>query len=112
LKRIEPAEFAGKPNPVTVTVEPGGPLAGLTVIFGKAYTLSDAVRPISRIASKIKETDLLLNPIPKTISPPCYITEFVNTIYARVNPSCYSWEIILQKLSNMYYNDWSSALQR
>jgi len=53
-----------KPEPVTVTVEPGGPLVGDKVMLGRAYTpLDKAVeaRPRSRIENKVKETYFLFN---------------------------------------------------
>lgn len=53
-----------KPEPVTVTVEPGGPLVGDNVMVATAYAALDKaveIKPISRIENKVKETYFLFN---------------------------------------------------
>lgn len=63
-KRISTEILALKPEPVTVTVEPGGPFVGDKVMLGRAYTPLDKTveaRPRSRIENKVKETYFLFN---------------------------------------------------
>lgn len=63
-KRISIEMFGPKPEPVTVTVEPGGPFVGDKVMLGMAYTPLDKTveaRPRSRIENKVKETYFLFN---------------------------------------------------
>jgi len=63
-KRISTDASAGKPEPVTVTLTPGGPLVGDRVRVATACALLDkpvTTRPNRRIENKAKETYFLFN---------------------------------------------------
>ena len=88
-KRIVIETPAGKPKPVTVTVEPALPLVGDNVMLA-AYALLDKpveIRPTRRIENKVKKTYLLFNGHnrPCAVSLYRYIIELVKPVNPKVH---------------------------
>ena len=63
-KRISTEVLGLNPEPVTVTVESGGPLVGDNVMLGRAYTTLDKlveIKPMKSIENKVRETSPVFN---------------------------------------------------